>query len=346
MQQTGGSPGKGQITVGAGTSGTSVSVAGTGGNRVVGGLAPGVAASDAATVGQLGMVTGGAFNAVQYNVTPAGGRTNAITLQGGAAGPVSVTNVAPGALAAGSTDAVNGGQLAATNASLAATNTNVTNNSAAIKGNTTLINSVVAGQAGAFQSNNAGAAPAPIASGANSSAAGFGATATAAGSVALGSGASSTGAGPIAIGQGSRDGGVARVVSVGDIGAERRITNVGPGVNGTDAVNLNQLQASASGFQNSLNNLQSELNGVAFDIRRAERRANGGTAGAMAVAGLPQAFTPGKGMIAGAIGGWSDQVAFAIGASKIVGDNTVVKVGGSYNTQSVGGFNAGVGFQF
>ncbi len=59
-----------------------------------------------------------------------------------------------------------------------------------------------------------------------------------------------------------------------------------------------------------------------------------------------QAFEPGKSMIGGAVGYWDDQVAFAIGVSSIVGDRTVLKAGGSISNQGVGGFNAGIGYQF
>ncbi len=277
------------------------------------------------TVAQVNGLTGGGLNNVQYDTAADGGRANSITLAGEAPGGVQITNVAPGALSATSTDAVNGSQLYTTNTALA---------------------SLTTGQAGAFQSNNANAAPAPVASGANASAGGFGASATGAGGVALGNGATSTGTSSVAIGQGSTDGGQSRVVSVGGAGSERRITNVAPAVNATDAVNLSQLQTATNSFTTTATGLQNQINQTNFDLNQVRRRANGGTAGAMAVAGLPQAFEPGRSMVGGAVGYWADQVAFAIGVSSIVGDHTVVKAGGSISGQGVGGFNAGVGFQF
>ena len=326
VQQTGGAPGTGQITVGAATGGTSVSIASMGGgNRTLTGLSAGLAGNDAVTVAQVNGLTAGGLNNVQYDPTATNGRSNTITLAGGAAGPVAINNVAPAVLAAGSTGAVNGGQLYTTNQQLA---------------------SLSNGTAGAFQSNNAAGAPPPVASGANASAAGFGASATGAGGLALGNGATSTGTGSVAIGQNSTDGGVAGVVSVGGVGSERRVTNVAPALNGTDAVNLSQLQAATNSFTTTTTGLQNEINQTNFDLNQVRRRANGGTAGAMAVAGLPQAFEPGKSMIGGAVGYWADQVAFAIGVSSIVGERTVIKAGGSISQQGVGGFNAGVGFQF
>ncbi len=138
VQQTGGSPGTGAITVGAATGGTSLNVAGTTGNRVISGVAAGVAPTDAANVGQLGAATA---NAVQYDDA-----TKAIVTLGGvgAATPTVVTNVAAGALTPTSTDAVNGGQLFATN-------TNVATNTTNIAGNTTAITNLTNGTAGLVQ---------------------------------------------------------------------------------------------------------------------------------------------------------------------------------------------------
>src|SRR6516165_10013136 len=56
------------------------------------------------------------------------------------------------------------------------------------------------------------------------------------GETALGALATSTGQNSVALGAKSTDGGQANVVSVGGVGSERRITNVAPGTNGTDAV--------------------------------------------------------------------------------------------------------------
>ena len=350
VRQVGGSPGAGQITVGGTTGGTSVSVGGTDGLRVLTGLAPGVGANDAATVGQL---AAGSANAVNYDVGADGVRTNMLTLAGGASGPVGIANVADGALTATSTDAVNGRQLNATNAAVAG-------NTAAIGSTSATLAAVIAGQAGVMRADNSAGLAAPVASGANSAASGFGASATGAGalamgssstaggtgSLALGSGAIATGAGSVALGQNSSDGGAPNVVSVGSSGSERRVTNVAPGVNGTDAINLNQLQAATGGVTQALDGLSSQVAGIAFDLNRFKRRANAGTAGAMAVAALPQAFTPGAGMIAGSVGSWQNEVAFAVGASKILGDQTVVKAGATMSARGTGGFNAGVGYQF
>ncbi|WP_188761007.1 YadA C-terminal domain-containing protein [Sandarakinorhabdus glacialis] len=43
---------------------------------------------------------------------------------------------------------------------------------------------------------------------------------------------------------------------------------------------------------------------------------------------------------------YEGEVAFAFGASKIVGDQTVLKAGATFSTRGPSGFNAGVGYQF
>ncbi|MGU8077093.1 YadA family autotransporter adhesin [Burkholderia pyrrocinia] len=122
VQQVGGAPGNGAITVGAQTGGTSINFAGTDGARTLSGVAAGVSATDAVNVGQLNAVAGTASNSVQYDNA---GHTS-VTLGGvGAAAPVALTNVAAGTLSASSTDAVNGAQLYATNQALAGTTSTV-----------------------------------------------------------------------------------------------------------------------------------------------------------------------------------------------------------------------------
>jgi trimeric autotransporter adhesin len=69
---------------------------------------------------QINTQIGGATkNAVVYDTDANGNRSNAVTLAGGAAGPVTLRNVASGALDATSTEAVNGAQLFTTNQNVA-----------------------------------------------------------------------------------------------------------------------------------------------------------------------------------------------------------------------------------
>ncbi len=118
------------------------------------------------------------------------------------------------------------------------------------------------------------------------------------------------------------------------------ISNVAPGVAGTDAVNVNQLNA-----QNSQINAQN--NQLRDAIRTNQRDANAGTAGAMAMAGMPQAYLPGKSMVAGGIAGYEGQSAIAIGYSSISDNGKwVTKLTGSANSRGSVGVSAGAGFQW
>ena len=111
------------------------------------------------------------------------------------------------------------------------------------------------------------------------------------------------------------------------------IANVAPGTKGTDAVNVSQLNTGLS-----------QLDGK---IQRYKNDANAGTAAAMAMAGLPQAYLPGKSMFA--IGGstYQGQGGYAAGLSTVSENGKwVIKgtVAGSSRGQ-VGG-SVGVGYQW
>jgi trimeric autotransporter adhesin len=116
-----------------------------------------------------------------------------------------------------------------------------------------------------------------VASGSQSSAFGAGASATGTGAVAIGAGAAASAPNSVALGNGSVAN-VANTVSVGSPGNERRITNVAPGINQTDAVNVGQLSSVAAGFQSQINGLQSQINDN-------NREARAGSALALALGG-------------------------------------------------------------
>jgi autotransporter adhesin len=312
VQQKGGAPGAGVITVGAQTGGTSVNFTGTSGARVLSGVAAGVAPTDAVDVGQLqAALYALGPNAVQYDNN---GHTS-VTLGGtGATAPVALNNVAAGALTPTSTAAVNGSQLYATNANV----TNLQN-----------------GAGGVFQVYQSGSVQPATASALQSTAGGDGAVASGGASTAVGYRASASGVNSVAIGANSSDGGQANVVSFGSPGAERRLTNVAPGVNGTDAVNLNQLNA-VSNYAASLNNALSV-------------KVSGELAGANALSGLPFSTIPTKGMVAAGFGYQDGQGAFAFGLSHQFDDryNTIIRAGGSVGLNNGNeGANVAIGFHF
>ncbi|WP_080434919.1 YadA family autotransporter adhesin [Burkholderia ubonensis] len=120
VQQSGGAPGVGTITIGATTGGTVVDVSGTAGARQIKGVAGGSDATDAVNVPQLQQLatTVGAIgaNAVVYDDASHA----RVTLGTPAAStPVALTNVADAVLTSASTDAVSGRQLYVTNQTLA-----------------------------------------------------------------------------------------------------------------------------------------------------------------------------------------------------------------------------------
>ncbi|MBB3905489.1 beta strand repeat-containing protein [Methylobacterium brachythecii] len=163
------------------------------------GLANATTATGAVTLGQL---------PVQYTdaagtPTPATS-SNTVGLVGTTAGtPVTLGNLAAGAVNATSNQAVNGSQLYGTAQSVSTAlggGSTVDANGAVVaptyklaSGNYSDVGSALTaldgGQAGAFRSNNAAGAAAPVASGANATAGGFGAVASGAGSTALGNSA-------------------------------------------------------------------------------------------------------------------------------------------------------------
>lgn len=112
-------------------------------------IAPGIASTDAATVGQVNAaITAGSANAVQYDTAS----HDSVTLNARGS-PAGLHNVASGTVSATSTDAVNGSQLFTTNQ--AVTQAQSVANSALTTATTanTTVNDVVAGHAGLVQTD-------------------------------------------------------------------------------------------------------------------------------------------------------------------------------------------------
>ena len=223
--------------------------------------------------------------AVLYTADGSGNATNEVRLTGdGTGAAVAVRNVAAGSVTTGSLDAVNGGQLAATNDAVASAiggtmqfnsgtgqwsaasfnvtsiNTagastqqtfgNVTDALEAMDGSIVNVNKRIdniqnGGAGNAYFAVNSTKAAAS-ATGQDSVAAGPQATASGTQAVAIGDGANASAAGSVALGAGSVAN-RANTVSVGAAGAERQVTNVADGAEATDAVNVRQLQASQQG---------------------------------------------------------------------------------------------------
>jgi len=302
----------------------SVSVGATGAERQITHVAAGTADTDAVNVAQLrqaGLVDGNgrATSAVVYDL--AGDQVDYanVTLGQGVAGGTAIHNVANGVLA---NDAVNLGQLndainQIANAQIqggaspfvnatgdvnteaaAASGSHATAVGAVSVANGDLATALGAGAQAVSASATAAGAQA-VASGANASAFGAGSQAMASGSVALGAGSVAD---------------RANTVSVGQAGAERQVTNVAPGTQGTDAVNLNQLNSAVGGAYQSLH-----------DLDTSTRK---GIASASALQ-IVTPYLPGRTTLNAGMAGYRGQAALGVGVSR-------------WNEKGTINFNAGV----
>lgn len=146
----------------------------------------------------------------------------------------------------------------------------------------------------------------------------------------------------------------------GKNGAATNINNVKDAdLNSTSkqAVNGSQLHATNEKVANlgtTVNNLNSVVNRQAGAIDNLNRKVNkhskqarAGIAGANAAAALPQAYTPGRAMVAAAAGTFKGQNALAVGYSRISDNGKVIlKLQGNANTSGDVGAGVGVGYQW
>ena len=136
------------------------------------------------------------------------------------------------------------------------------------------------------------------------------------------------------------------VVSVGNANETRQIQGVAAGVisaNSTDAINGSQLyytNEAIGNVQNQVNHLGNRINQVAED-------ADAGTASAMATATLPQAYIPGKSMVAVGASTYRGKQGYAVGFSAITdGGNWIIKGTASGNSKGHFGATVGAGYQW
>ena len=110
-----------------------------------------------------------------------------------------------------------------------------------------------------------------------------------------------------------------------------RITNVAPGRDGTDAVNVNQLKKATNEIHNSLNKM--------------DKRRKAGTASALAAAGLMQAYREGQSSVTAGVAQYQNQSAVAVGYSRLSDNGKYgVKVSFTTNTQGEVGGTASAGY--
>ena len=312
------------------------------GNRQITGVAAGSADQDAVNVAQLKSVdakvdgVSAAVAQADKNAFKYDDASQAKVTLGGAGqahAPVTIANVAKGTVSADSTEAVNGSQLF----DLQNAVVNSASNAAQVA-SIVAVGGTDAGDVAQASGTHAVAVGANTsASGNNSAALGANATASANNSTAIGTGATASHDNAVAIGANSttdRE----NSVSVGSVGGERQIANVAAGTQANDAVNLSQMQGAVAGGVAAAN--------AHTDARfnQAKRDAYAGTAAAMAIAGLPQATLPGRGMMAVAGSTYHGESAVAMGVSAISESGRfAVKVTGSTNGHGDYGVTAGAG---
>ncbi|HHF0432221.1 TPA: YadA-like family protein [Haemophilus influenzae] len=130
-----------------------------------------------------------------------------------------------------------------------------------------------------------------------------------------------------------------KVASDGISAGNKAVKNVAAGeisATSTDAINGSQLYAVAKGVTN-----------LAGQVNKVGKRADAGTASALAASQLPQASMSGKSMVSIAGSSYQGQSGLAIGVSRI-SDNgkVIIRLSGTTNSQGKTGVAAGVGYQW
>jgi autotransporter adhesin len=334
-----------------------VSVGAAGSERQVTNVAAGTAATDAANVGQLNAesnsVSSLGASAIKYDNNADGTPDYANATLGNGNTGTALHNVAAGTSAM---DAVNLSQLndmmgQVTNLANGAYNPLFTadGNRDTEVATSSGTHSVASGANAVASGVNAVASgPTSVASGANAVAFGSNTSATANNAVAVGAKASATANNAVALGAGSVAD-RANSVSVGTTaaGGQRQITNVAAGTDGTDAVNVNQMQQSvntgvksAKGYTDAL---RSDMNS-GLSLANNHINSVGAMSSAMAMmAGSAAAIADKDNRFEADTGVYRDKAAIAIGFQKRFGTNMVLTVGGSTTGEETTG---GAGFAF
>ncbi|WP_244124737.1 YadA family autotransporter adhesin [Burkholderia gladioli] len=140
-----------------------------------------------------------------------------------------------------------------------------------------------------------------------------------------------TGSNSVALGQGSTDGGRSNVVSVGSAAQQRQITHVAPGTEGTDAVNLNQLNAVSTSMSQALAGQQNQLDGLGTQVRRTADMARRGIAAVGAMASIPQLDANSNFGMGLGTASFAGQKAIAVNMQARISDNLKAAVNGGFS---------------
>ena len=252
-----------------------------------------------------------------------------------------ITNVAAGSA---DTDAVNVGQLKVTDERVAQNTQSITNLNNQVTNLDTRVTNiengigdiVTTGSTKYFKTNTDGVDA--NAQGKDSVAIGSGSIAAADNSVALGTG----GVRYDTKADGSID--YSNITLGGGNGGTTRISNVSAGVNNNDAVNYAQLKQSVQETKQYTDQRMVEMDNK---LSKTESKLSGGIASAMAMTGLPQAYTPGASMASIGGGTYNGESAVALGVSMVSANGRwVYKLQGSTNSQGEYSAALGAGIQW
>ncbi|ENF9472365.1 YadA-like family protein [Escherichia coli] len=130
----------------------------------------------------------------------------------------------------------------------------------------------------------------------------------------------------------------------GGNGSTTRISNVSAGVNNNDAVNYAQLKQSVQETKQYTDQRMVEMDNK---LSKTESKLSGSIASAMAMTGLPQAYTPGASMASIGGGTYNGESAVALGVSMVSANGRwVYKLQGSTNSQGEYSAALGAGIQW
>ncbi|UOR16692.1 YadA-like family protein [Qipengyuania aquimaris] len=241
--------------------------------------------------------------------TPSAVPTDTAAFVGASGGTVRVTNVAEGELAAGSTDAVNGSQLYATNQAVAQNTADIATINSNLAGST-----VVAVQYSDPDNptvSNGG---------------------TVTNDVTL---VGADPAAPVAL----------HNVANGTLANDA--ANIGQLQAGLSNVMASSMSYADQRMADAMAYTDMRIADLSFDLSDFRDEAFSGTAAAMAMSSIPQSIEPNKSLIGGAVGHYRGKTAFGFGYSGVSGDRKMIfNARGSVDTDGNGGFAVGAGLSF
>ncbi|WP_375291964.1 YadA-like family protein, partial [Qipengyuania sp.] len=127
-----------------------------------------------------------------------------------------------------------------------------------------------------------------------------------------------------------------------------RLRNLAAGVESTDAATVGQLNAGLGRiFAEANAYTDARVAALGFDLSRASRRAASGTSSALAIASLPQPYESGRSMVSLGLGTFDGEQAISLGFSGAGSDGRMVaKAGITRDTTGRTAASAGMGWQF